>query len=160
MTSRSAAIGRPVKTGEPPPNAWDMAHVRPVHPVADGQVVDAHGSVVDQTPFGIRFRFPIPSCGLPVRQNLACFGLIDRCTSEVSSLLDFFLYACRHRLANGYGHTTQKTGAILDLGFLKRIDTFCFGGWLTALVVNTGQMWQANQAGERRSRPGIRPAGD
>jgi len=27
MISRSAVIGRPVKTGETPPNEWDMAHV-------------------------------------------------------------------------------------------------------------------------------------
>jgi hypothetical protein len=27
MISRSAVISRPVKTGETPPNEWDMAHV-------------------------------------------------------------------------------------------------------------------------------------
>jgi serine/threonine protein phosphatase 1 len=49
------------------------------------------------------------------------------------------------------GHTPQKSGEVLDLGFLKCIDTFCHGGgWLTALEVNTGQLWQANQAGELR----------
>jgi Calcineurin-like phosphoesterase len=49
------------------------------------------------------------------------------------------------------GHTPQKGGEILDLGFLKCIDTFCHGGgWLTALEVNTGQLWQANQDGELR----------
>src|ERR1700746_1629202 len=37
------------------------------------------------------------------------------------------------------GHTPQKNGDILDLGYLKCIDTFCHGGgWLTALEVNTG----------------------
>jgi hypothetical protein len=35
MISCSAVISRPVKTGETPPNEWDMAHVGPVHPVAD-----------------------------------------------------------------------------------------------------------------------------
>jgi hypothetical protein len=49
-----------------------------VHPVSDGQVVDAHGSVVAQSPFGIQFQFLIQSCGLPVRQNVARFGLIDQ----------------------------------------------------------------------------------
>jgi hypothetical protein len=58
MISCSAVISRPVKTGETPPNEWDMAHVCPVHPVADGQVDDAHGSVVDQIPFGSQCRFP------------------------------------------------------------------------------------------------------
>ena len=55
MISRSAVISRPVNTGETPPNEWDMAHVRPVHPVGDGQVVDTHGNVVDQSSFGIPF---------------------------------------------------------------------------------------------------------
>jgi hypothetical protein len=46
------------------------------------------------------------------------------------------------------GHTPQKSGDILDLGYLKCIDTFCHGGgWLTALEVRTGKVWQANLAG-------------
>ena len=49
------------------------------------------------------------------------------------------------------GHTPQKNGEVLDLGFLQCIDTFCHGGgWLTALEVNTGKVWQANEAGEWR----------
>ncbi len=49
------------------------------------------------------------------------------------------------------GHTPQQSGEILDLGFLKCIDTFCHGGGrLTALEVNTGKVWQANLAGEWR----------
>ena len=50
------------------------------------------------------------------------------------------------------GHMPQKNGQILDLGFLKCIDTnACDGGWLTALEVESGKVWQANQAGEVRS---------
>jgi serine/threonine protein phosphatase 1 len=50
------------------------------------------------------------------------------------------------------GHTPQKTGDILDLGYLKCIDTFCHnGGWLTGLEVETGQVWQTNEAGQRRA---------
>jgi serine/threonine protein phosphatase 1 len=50
------------------------------------------------------------------------------------------------------GHTSQKTGEILDLGHLVCIDTYCHGGgWLTALEVGTGQVWQANQRGGLRS---------
>jgi serine/threonine protein phosphatase 1 len=46
------------------------------------------------------------------------------------------------------GHTSQKTGEILDLGYLKCIDTRCYGeGWLTALDVQSGQTWQANKNG-------------
>lgn len=49
------------------------------------------------------------------------------------------------------GHTAQKSGEILDLGCVKCIDTFCHGGgWLTALEVNTGQVWQASQEGLMR----------
>ena len=53
--------------------------------------------------------------------------------------------------ANGLSPATpsQKSGEILDLGHLVCIDTFCFGGgWLTALDVDTGEVWQANQHGE------------
>ncbi|HUG68495.1 MAG TPA: metallophosphoesterase family protein [Pirellulaceae bacterium] len=50
------------------------------------------------------------------------------------------------------GHTPQATGEILDLDYLICIDTYCVGGgWLTALDVETGQVWQANQAGKLRS---------
>lgn len=50
------------------------------------------------------------------------------------------------------GHTSQKKGEILDLGYLKCIDTFCYGGgWLTALEVNTGDVWQVDREGRPRS---------
>jgi serine/threonine protein phosphatase 1 len=49
------------------------------------------------------------------------------------------------------GHTSQKDGEVLDLGHLICIDTYCHGGgWLTALEVNTGEVWQANAWGEVR----------
>jgi serine/threonine protein phosphatase 1 len=46
------------------------------------------------------------------------------------------------------GHTVQRDGRILDLGHLKCIDTglYC-GGWLTALDVQSGQLWQADAEG-------------
>jgi serine/threonine protein phosphatase 1 len=51
------------------------------------------------------------------------------------------------------GHTAQKTGEILDLGHLVCIDTYCYGGgWLTALDVRTGDVWQVDRQGEFRSR--------
>jgi len=51
------------------------------------------------------------------------------------------------------GHTPQKSGKILDLGYLKVIDTNCWaGGWLTALDVNSGEIWQANRAGKLREK--------
>jgi serine/threonine protein phosphatase 1 len=49
------------------------------------------------------------------------------------------------------GHTPQDSGEILDLDHLIGIDTYCVGGrWLTALDVNTRQVWQANRDGELR----------
>jgi serine/threonine protein phosphatase 1 len=49
------------------------------------------------------------------------------------------------------GHTAQRSGDILDLGFVKCIDTNCVrGGWLTALDVTTNTIWQANQRGQTR----------
>jgi serine/threonine protein phosphatase 1 len=50
------------------------------------------------------------------------------------------------------GHTPQRDGEILDLGFLVCIDTNCCeGGWLTALDVGSGQVWQADERGRLRS---------
>lgn len=49
------------------------------------------------------------------------------------------------------GHTTQKAGVPLLLEHAICIDTWVYGqGWLTCLDVNTGQLWQANQQGEKR----------
>lgn len=51
------------------------------------------------------------------------------------------------------GHTAQSSGEILDLGYLKCIDTYCYGGgWLTALDVDTGEVWQADREGRLRIR--------
>lgn len=51
------------------------------------------------------------------------------------------------------GHTSQKEGEILDLGYLKCIDTCCYGeGWLTALQIETGQIWQADKQGRMRDQ--------
>lgn len=49
------------------------------------------------------------------------------------------------------GHASQKTGEVLDLGYLKCIDTWCYGeGWLTAMDVESGQVWQADKRGRMR----------
>lgn len=49
------------------------------------------------------------------------------------------------------GHTSQRGGEILDLGYLKCIDTCCYGGgWLTALDVTTDEVWQADREGNLR----------
>jgi serine/threonine protein phosphatase 1 len=49
------------------------------------------------------------------------------------------------------GHTPQRSGEILDFGYLKCIDTdCCHGGWLTALDVASGHVWQVNAQGQLR----------
>ena len=50
------------------------------------------------------------------------------------------------------GHTAQyETFEILDLGYLRCIDTCCYGGgWLTALDAESGRVWQADGAGRMR----------
>lgn len=51
------------------------------------------------------------------------------------------------------GHTPQN-GNIWDLGHVVCIDTYVFrpekGGWLTAVDVDTREIWQANELGELR----------
>jgi serine/threonine protein phosphatase 1 len=50
------------------------------------------------------------------------------------------------------GHTEQHSGEVLDLGYLKCIDTMCWRyGWLTALDVDSGQVWQTSKWGVPRS---------
>ncbi|HTU25820.1 MAG TPA: metallophosphoesterase family protein [Pirellulales bacterium] len=50
------------------------------------------------------------------------------------------------------GHTAQSEGEILDLGYLKCIDTDCCdGGYLTALDVTSGQIWRAREIPQRSS---------
>jgi serine/threonine protein phosphatase 1 len=49
------------------------------------------------------------------------------------------------------GHTAQHNGEVLDLGHLICIDTYIYGdGWLTALDVDSGQIWQVDQEGQPR----------
>ena len=49
------------------------------------------------------------------------------------------------------GHTPQTSGEVLDLDFLRCIDTDCSrGGWLTGLEIRSGKVIQANQIGETR----------
>jgi serine/threonine protein phosphatase 1 len=50
------------------------------------------------------------------------------------------------------GHTSQHSGVPLDLGHAVCIDTWVYGaGWLTALDVETGRCWQANEYGMTRT---------
>jgi serine/threonine protein phosphatase 1 len=49
------------------------------------------------------------------------------------------------------GHTSQKTGEVLDFGHLICIDTYCYGGgWLTAFDASNGKSWQVDRDGKLR----------
>lgn len=49
------------------------------------------------------------------------------------------------------GEQCQLVPLMGNLGFLVCIDTNCVrGGWLTALEINTGQIWQADNSGKLR----------
>lgn len=51
------------------------------------------------------------------------------------------------------GHTAQRNGKIFDLGYVKCIDTCCYDeGYLTAMEVNTGQVWQADKTGKMKGK--------
>jgi len=59
------------------------------------------------------------------------------------------------------GHTLQPDGKIRDLGHLKCIDTGCYNnGWLTAIDVEGGRIWQTNQRGELRESATDDPVAD
>lgn len=78
---------------------------------------------------------------------------LDTQTLRWLSLWDYVPAAqhCSGKIAI-VGHTPQTSGFILDLGYLKCIDTSCCnGGWLTALDVETGQLWQVSERGELKS---------
>jgi serine/threonine protein phosphatase 1 len=50
------------------------------------------------------------------------------------------------------GHTSQKTGDVYDLEYLRCIDTWVYGdGYLTVLDVLGGQTWQADKEGNLRT---------
>lgn len=56
------------------------------------------------------------------------------------------------------GHTEQREGAILDRGCVKCIDTYCHGyGWLTALELATGDVWQGSRWGVLREGETVEP---
>jgi serine/threonine protein phosphatase 1 len=49
------------------------------------------------------------------------------------------------------GHSSHKSGEVLDVGHLVCIDTYCYGGgWLTAMDVDTDEIWQVDRLGRSR----------
>jgi serine/threonine protein phosphatase 1 len=58
------------------------------------------------------------------------------------------------------GHTAQREGEILDVGHLKCLDTCCYGGgYLTAMELITGEVWQADKKGRLRTKMGMKGLG-
>ena len=50
------------------------------------------------------------------------------------------------------GHTPQPDGDVLNLGHILGIDTYCYGvQWLSAVDVDSGMIWQANNRGNLRT---------
>lgn len=50
------------------------------------------------------------------------------------------------------GHTHDRGGQIFDGGHIVCLDSYCYGGgWLTAMDVHSGKIWQANRQGAIRS---------
>lgn len=75
---------------------------------------------------------------------------LDDHTLRWLSLRDYFppVPHCSGKIAV-LGHTPQEE--VVDRGFLKVIDTGCCnGGWLTALDVDSGIVWQTSERGELR----------
>ncbi|GIW93692.1 MAG: serine/threonine protein phosphatase [Pirellulaceae bacterium] len=60
------------------------------------------------------------------------------------------------------GHTPQKTGEVLDLGYLLCLDTYCVGGqWLSAMEFPSRRLWQVDPEGrERRNTNPVADAGN
>ncbi|MEO8496257.1 MAG: metallophosphoesterase [Planctomycetota bacterium] len=57
------------------------------------------------------------------------------------------------------GHSAERSGEIFSLRHLKCIDTYCYGGgWLTALDVMSGQVWQADREGHLRGAATAEPS--
>ena len=79
----------------------------------------------------------------------------NRQSSQVLLWLDLADLPGRHYSGKTaiVGHTPQKNGRILDLGYLKCIDTGCgHGGLLTALDVKSGRIWQVTEGGQEVGR--------
>jgi serine/threonine protein phosphatase 1 len=56
------------------------------------------------------------------------------------------------------GHSAERSGEIFALRHLKCIDTYCYGGgWLTALDIGSGQIWQADRNGQLRGAVAAEP---
>jgi serine/threonine protein phosphatase 1 len=73
--------------------------------------------------------------------------------TEIAVFWEFLTVPIRHVSGKTVvvGHTSQKSGRVLDLGPTICIDTHAYGGgFLTCLHVETGHLWQADALGRVR----------
>jgi serine/threonine protein phosphatase 1 len=94
-------------------------------------------------------------------------SFLNSCEDHYETEAHWFVHAADQAGPNAagkvvvIGHTPQKDGDILNLGHIVCIDTYCHGGgWLTALDVEAGHYWQANEQGQVREGRLRRPATD
>jgi serine/threonine protein phosphatase 1 len=85
-----------------------------------------------------------------IHANYAANWPLDQHDSRTALWLDLREFPGPHYSGKRaiVGHTPQSDGCILDAGYLLCIDTGCgFGGCLTALEVNSGEIWQVSEQG-------------
>jgi hypothetical protein len=82
----------------------------------------------------------------PMNHRTIAIGDIHGCSAALDALLE----AIRPRPAD---RIVTLGDYIDDLGHVKVIDMYCYGGgWLTALDVQTEEVWQADRDGNLRRR--------
>jgi serine/threonine protein phosphatase 1 len=115
-------------------------------------------------------------CRVPEQLPVSHIEFLRQCSSWYETEGHFFVHACydprrklkhqapeilrwqslREKLPGPHrsgkvaivGHTAQKNGRVLDLGYLRCIDTWAYGeGYLTALDILNGRIWQADRQG-------------
>ena len=120
------------------------------------KTVEAYGSIRDIPPEHTDF---LSACELCVETDSNIF--MHACYDpdlplEKQSIEDLLWKSLRDEIPAAHmsgkravvGHTSQKNGKILDAGHIVCIDTFCCGGgWLTAMDVHSGELWQVNRDG-------------
>ena len=125
------------------------------------KTVEAYGSIRDIPPEHTDF---LSACELCVETDShifmhACYN--PNLELEKQSIDDLLWTSLRDEIPAPHksgkqaivGHTSQKSGAILNAGHIICIDTFCCGGgWLTALDVRSGGVWQADREGRSKRR--------
>lgn len=120
--------GRPVQLSDIPPEHWDFVQNCCLDWWETEQYIFVHATLAPNRPLE--------------RQR------------EKALFWDKFTRPAPHMSGKTWicGHTPQKTGRPLNLGYAICLDTWVYGkGWLTALDLDSGQVIQANQRGEHQT---------